>query len=144
MSKTLDKMGLTLIYFDPARLLYTFEGVVDGEVKIWDEFAASEKVAWEHAQSTYQAYKNIKGGYKMVTFEDGVYIDDKWVEVLVMAHVHSDPKGYGVSDSPDLYDVDIIKISDLHGKDLRAVIDSRQYQRLEYQAIEELYPESFT
>ena len=53
---------ITLIYFDPHRLLYTFEGVVDGEIKTWDEFAASKKVAWEHAHNTFSEFKNIIGG----------------------------------------------------------------------------------
>ena len=134
---------ITLIYFDPHRLLYTFEGVVDGEVKTWDEFAASKKVAWEHAHNTFSEFKKIKGGYKMVTFESSVYIGDNPREVLVMAHVTEHPKGYAVEDSPDLYEVDIIQVQDLYGNNLTSELLPGQFEFLESQAINELYPGTY-
>lgn len=138
MSKT-----LTLIYFDPHRLLYTFEGVVDGEVKTWDEFSSSEKVAWDHAHNTLSEFKKIKGGYKMVTFESSVYIEDNHREVLVIAHVSESPKGYAVEGSPDLYDVDIISVKDLYGNNLVSDLLPGQFDFLESQAIQELYPDTY-
>ena len=79
----------------------------------------------------------------MFTFESNVYIGDTPREVLVMAHVTEHPKGYAVQGSPDLYEVDIIQVQDIYGNNLTSDLLPGQFEFLESQAINELYPGTY-